>query len=226
MANTENMTSIKDAFSQIHTQIKAINPDARILAVSKKQSVSKIREAYDCGQRHFGENYLQEALPKIADLGALTDIQWHFIGPIQSNKCKAIAEHFDWIQSLDRLEIAEKLNRHCPESKALQVCVQVNLDKEAQKAGIAFEEIETFCKALQQYKHLTLRGLMLIPKAEQKDETLLAGFMKMASCFKNLKKHYPEMDTLSMGMSQDYILALETGATMVRIGSALFGERQ
>lgn len=220
------MNSIKDALARIETPLKEINPDARILAVSKKQSIESIREAYLCGQHHFGENYLQEALPKIEQLKELTDIQWHFIGPIQSNKCKAIAEHFDWVQSIDRLSIAKKLNEHCPASKQLQVCVQVNLDEEKQKAGIAFEDVSSFCQSLQQFEHLTLRGLMLIPKANQEQSSLKARFNKMAQYFNTLKKDYPEMDTLSMGMSQDYILALEAGATMVRIGSAIFGERQ
>lgn len=220
------MNSIKDALNRIETPLKEINPEARILVVSKKQAIDSIREAYLQGQHHFGENYLQEALPKIEQLKELSEIQWHFIGPIQSNKCKAIAEHFDWVQSLDRLSIAKKINEHCPASKQLQVCVQVNLDKEKQKAGIAFEDVGSFCQSLQQFEHLTLRGLMLIPKANQDKTSLKASFSKMAQCFNKLKKDYPEMDTLSMGMSQDYILALEEGATMVRIGSAIFGERQ
>lgn len=220
------MNSIKDALGSIETALKEINPEARILAVSKKQSKDSIRESYCSGQYHFGENYLQEALPKIEQLKELCGIQWHFIGPIQSNKCKAIAEHFDWVQSIDRLSIAKKLNEHCPADKQLQVCVQVNLDNEKQKAGIAFEDVVSFCESLQQFEHLTLRGLMLIPKANQEKASLKASFCKMAQCFNKLKKDYPEMDTLSMGMSQDYILALEAGSTMVRIGSAIFGERQ
>lgn len=220
------MTEINQTLERIYKEIEEINPKAQLLAVSKKQTVENIRIAYQCGQRHFGENYLQEGLEKIVLLKDCPNIQWHFIGPIQSNKCKAIAQHFGWVQSLDRIDIAKKLDTHCPEGKKLQVCIQVNLDNEPQKAGIAFNEIESFCDAVQEYQHLHLRGLMLIPKADQERQALKAGFQQMSQCFSHLKKHYPDIDTLSMGMSQDYILALESGATMVRIGSALFGKRE
>ncbi len=196
-----------------------------LLAVSKGQSAQQIREAYQLGLHRFGENYLQEALQKMAVLTSL-DIEWHFIGPIQSNKCKAIAEHFCWVQSLDRIKIAEKLNQYCPADKILNVCVQINIDDEKQKSGIRVKELEDFCTRLSQLPHLRLRGLMAIPKVTESVSEQRQSFANIAKVFKILQTTYVDIDTLSMGMSDDFELACEQGSTMIRLGTALFGKRR
>jgi len=153
-------------------------------------------------------------------------IEWHFIGPIQSNKCKAIAENFHWVQSLDRLKIAEKLTNYCPKGKILNICVQVNVDMEENKSGILIEDLPNFCDSLGAFTQLKLRGLMAIPKASESFDKQRESFAKLASSFKELKASYPDVDTLSMGMSNDYQIALNEGSTMIRIGTSLFGSRQ
>lgn len=208
----------------IFTQLATFDQQPALLAVSKRQDSSQLREAFLAGQKRFGENYLQEALTKIEQLKDL-NIEWHFIGPIQSNKCKAIAENFHWVQSLDRSTIADKLNKHCPNNKILQVCVQINIDQEKDKSGIHERELDEFCAHIQSLPKLQLRGLMLIPKATENISEQKQSFVKMHTHFKSLQKKYSHIDTLSMGMSGDYLIALEEGATMIRLGSALFGKR-
>jgi len=195
-----------------------------LLAVSKGQSEQQILNAYQLGLRCFGENYLQEALRKMDALQTL-DIEWHFIGPIQSNKCKTIAERFAWVQSLDRIKIAEKLNQHCPAGKILNVCIQINIDDETQKSGIPVQELNDFCTRLDQFARLRLRGLMVIPKNTESVSEQRQSFANIAKVFKTLQKTYPDIDTLSMGMSNDFEIACEQGSTMIRIGTALFGKR-
>jgi pyridoxal phosphate enzyme (YggS family) len=224
-------TSISDSklialqINAIIHKLSAFEQNPQLLAVSKKQSISDIRKAFEAGQRHFGENYLQEALEKIHTLKDLA-IEWHFIGPIQSNKCKAIAENFHWVQSLDRIKVVKKLNEHCPREKQLQVCIQVNIDREQNKSGIFVENIEQFCEQLSTLNNVKLRGLMLIPKATENISDQRQSFAKLSALFKHLQNKYPEMDTLSMGMSKDYQIALEQGSTMIRLGTSLFGERK
>ena len=210
--------------NNINTQLSLFKQNSTLLAVSKKQTASTIQQAYLLGQRRFGENYAQEALPKIEELRDL-NIEWHFIGPIQSNKCRAIAENFHWAQSLDRISIADKLNKLCPANKTLQVCVQVNVDKEANKSGIYIEELENLCMHIHALPRLELRGLMLIPKATKCISEQRQSFAKIKEQFMLLQKKYAQLDTLCMGMSNDYLIALEEGATMIRIGTALFGKR-
>jgi pyridoxal phosphate enzyme (YggS family) len=222
----QDIESVEKQLESITEAIKATNPRARLLAVSKRQSLKKIQAAYNWGQRDFGENYLQEGLEKIKALSDLKDISWHFIGPIQSNKCKAIAENFDWVQSLDRIKIAEKLNQHCPTNKKLNVCVQINLDEENQKAGIKFTDIDNFFEKLKNYEQLHPKGLMLIPRVSKSTGEQAEGFAKIASKFTQMQLDFPDFDTLSMGMSQDYLLALKSGSNMVRLGTAIFGERE
>ncbi len=196
-----------------------------ILAVSKGQTTELLRTVYASGQHSFGENYLQEALEKIDALNDL-NIHWHFIGPIQSNKCKSIAEHFHWVQSIDRRKVAAKLNECCPNGKNLQVCIQVNIDNDPDKSGIDLGELDEICAYVDSLENLNLRGLMTIPKASKSVSEQRASFAKLAERFYALQKQFPDMDTLSMGMSGDYQIALEEGATLTRIGTGLFGPRK
>jgi pyridoxal phosphate enzyme (YggS family) len=201
-----------------------------ILAVSKGQSVTAIEEAFAAGIRHFGESYWQEAFPKIQALQKLP-ITWHFIGPIQSNKTKLIAEHMDWVHSIDREKIAKMLSLYRPPHlKPLNLCIQVNLDKEPNKAGVSLQNCQNnliaLAKTIQTLPKLCLRGLMCIPKAGKHPEEQLQGFRQLALLFKELNQQLPnKLDTLSMGMSEDYLAAVKAGSTFIRIGRAIFGAR-
>lgn len=198
----------------------------QLLAVSKAQSALRLREAYAAGQRAFGENYLQEALEKQAQLSDLA-IEWHFIGPIQSNKTQLIAQHFSWVHSLDRLKIAQRLNAARSASQPpLQVCIQLNVDSEASKGGVAIHEVEALAAAIVSLPQLKLRGLMAIPEPSQDRDKQRRQFKQVRECYDALNKTGYALDTLSIGMSEDYPVAIEQGATIVRIGSALFGARQ
>jgi pyridoxal phosphate enzyme (YggS family) len=196
-----------------------------LLAVSKAQSASAIRDAYTAGQIIFGENYLQEALNKQAQLIDLA-IEWHFIGPIQSNKTQFIAQNFSWVHSVDRLKTAQRLNDARPENLApLQVCIQVNTSNEASKSGVNPSELEVLASALSKMPKLKLRGLMAIPKPSKDVYQQRKQFKQVRECYDSLLKKGFTIDTLSIGMSDDYLIAIEQGATIVRIGSALFGDR-
>lgn len=197
----------------------------QLIAVSKSQPVQAIVDMYQAGLRSFAENKLQEALPKIKALSHLC-LTWHFIGPLQSNKTKNIATHFDWVQSLSRLSDAKRLNDHRPADRPpLNVLIQVNISHDSHKVGITQAEITTFAEQLQQYPRLRLRGLMTVPK--QTDiTTTREDFSALAECFRLLQSKGWDVDTLSMGMSNDFEIAIECGATMVRIGTLLFGVRQ
>ncbi len=197
-----------------------------LLAVSKTWPAEALRHANQAGQRFFGENYLQEALKKMSALADL-DIEWHFIGPIQSNKTKEIASHFEWVQSLDRAKIAQRLAKQRPENLPdLNVCIQVNIDNESSKSGITPVELFSFAHEISQIDRLVLRGLMIIPTKTADEAQQRIAFKKARDLFEQLAKRYPTIDTLSMGMSADMILAIEEGSTMVRIGTALFGQRK
>ncbi|MDP1574515.1 MAG: YggS family pyridoxal phosphate-dependent enzyme [Coxiellaceae bacterium] len=196
-----------------------------LLAVSKKQSAKKIRDLFLQGQKYFGENYLQEALEKQVLLKDLA-IEWHFIGHIQSNKTKAIAEHFSWVHSVDRLSIAKRLNDQRPASlPPLNVCIEINIDNENTKSGITPEKLLSLAKEIALLKNLKLRGLMIIPQKHIRESVCNNVFQKTAQLQKQLIDAGFSVDTLSMGMSADYEAAIASGATMVRIGTALFGER-
>ena len=207
--------------------IKQILPeDVTLVAVSKTKPADDIIAAYKHGQRQFGESYVQEAVTKVTALADYKDIIWHFIGPIQSNKTKLISQHFDWVQSVDREKIAQRLNDQRPKGlPALNVCIQVNINDEESKSGLNIQEVETIAQLIHRLPHLTLRGLMTIPKAAQSPEELDASFLAMSALFKQLQVQYPSMDTLSMGMSGDIESAIRNGATLVRVGTALFGQR-
>jgi len=194
------------------------------IGASKTQSIQSIRQAYEGGITNFGENYLQEAEEKISQLPS--DITWHFIGAIQSKKSKKIARMFDWVHTVDRIEVAQLLNNARPEGlRKLNVCVQVNLDREESKSGIDLEEVDNFLLEIQNLDNLMVRGLMVIPKPKDNEKQRLS-FKKIKNKFNELKKNYNGLDTLSMGMSADYQEAIAEGSTMIRIGTNLFGPRQ
>ena len=196
-----------------------------LLSVSKGQPAQKLREAYEAGQSKFGENYLQEALNKQSELQDL-NIEWHFIGPIQSNKTQLIAQHFNWVHGVDRLKIAQRLNDARPsDCLPLQICLQVNISGEASKSGIAPSELINLVKDVSALPRLALRGLMTIPEPTQDAAMKHAQFRQMRELLKNLIKQGYALDTLSMGMSSDYQIAIEEGATIIRVGSAIFGAR-
>ncbi|HUO44012.1 MAG TPA: YggS family pyridoxal phosphate-dependent enzyme [Burkholderiales bacterium] len=200
--------------------------DVALIAVSKTFSADAIRAAYAAGQRAFGENYVQEALPKIAALADLS-LEWHFIGPIQSNKTRAIAEHFDWAHGIDRLKIAERLSAARPAGRApLQVCIEVNLGGETSKGGVAPAEAPALARALRDLPGIRLRGLMAIPPASNDTAQQHRDFARLRRLRDEMAAAGAGLDTLSMGMSNDFEAAIAEGATLVRIGTAIFGERR
>jgi len=199
--------------------------DVALLAVSKTQPAAAVRELAALGQRAFGENYVQEGLAKQRELSDL-DLEWHAIGPLQSNKAREVAAHFDWLQSLDRIKLVTALDRLRPASAApLQVLIQVNIDDEASKSGCTPGEIDTIAAALHAAPRLALRGLMTIPAPDPDRRRREAAFARMRRLFETLRRDHAGVDTLSMGMSEDFEVAIAQGATLVRIGSALFGPR-
>lgn len=209
----------------IRARIEAAAPAATLVAVSKTQPAARVRELHALGQRAFGENYVQEALAKMRELSAC-DIEWHLIGPLQSNKCREVARHFDWLQTLDRAKLVPLLARERPADRPpLNVLVQVNLDDENSKSGVAPEAVDALAGLVASEPRLRLRGLMAIPKPWPDPVRRRAGFRALRALFERLRAGHPGIDTLSMGMSEDFELALAEGATMVRVGSALFGAR-
>lgn len=203
----------------------------RLLVVSKTRSVDDIKEALEAGIRDFGENYAQEGESKIKALADPT-LVWHFIGPLQSNKTEIIARHFAWLHSLDRLKIAQRLNQQRqPQQAPLNICIQINIDDEAAKAGIAPDELPALAAQLVKLPHLALRGLMAIPApleaAPGDPDRLKYAFRRMRTLFSDLQQQFPQLniDTLSMGMSADMELAIAEGSTLVRVGSDIFGPR-
>jgi len=196
-----------------------------LVAVSKTFPAAAIREAAQAGQLDFGENYVQEAVEKMASLGDLNPI-WHFIGPIQSNKTRAIAEHFTWVHSVDREKIARRLSEQRPEGlEPLQVCIEVNLSGEASKSGLPRQELAGLANVIAKLPRLRLRGLMTIPEPGDDMALRRQRFAELRGLLEGLKQDGLEVDTLSMGMSADLEIAVAEGATMVRIGTAIFGER-
>ena len=196
-----------------------------LLAVSKVFPASKVREAHRAGQRAFGESYVQEALDKIAALQDLP-LEWHFIGPIQSNKTRAIAENFAWVHGVDRLKIAERLSAQRPQNLSpLNVCIQVNVSGEESKSGIASGAVLELAQAIMQLPRLKMRGLMAIPAPAEKLEVQRLPFAQVRELMQQLNGLGLELDTLSMGMSHDLEAAILEGATIVRVGTAIFGER-
>ena len=200
--------------------------EIELMAVSKTKPDQLILEAYNSGQRIFGENYAQELSEKSKRLAHYKDIEWHYIGPIQSNKTKIICEASQWVDTIDRTKIATRLNQHCEElDKTLNVLIQVNVSRSENKSGILIEQIEELALHIDKLPHLQLRGLMAIPDKYENEEKTKQEFLIMSTCFSELKQQYPQIDTLSLGMSGDMSLAIESGSTMIRIGTAIFGER-
>ncbi|MFM2482489.1 YggS family pyridoxal phosphate-dependent enzyme [Celerinatantimonas sp. YJH-8] len=225
MTIEQNIKTIQRQINDAQRQANRLDP-ITLLAVSKTKPLSAVQEAYQCGQRQFGENYVQEGVDKIQatlDADWITDpITWHFIGPLQSNKSRLVAEHFDWVQTIDRLKIAQRLSAQRPEHcQPLNVCIQINISGESTKSGISLDDLDEMAAAISQLPRLTLRGLMAI--GGQKHPEL--EFQQMKNAFDKLKRHYPQIDTLSMGMTHDMQLAIDYGSTMVRIGTAIFGQR-
>ena len=195
------------------------------MGASKSQTVEQIEQAYDNGIFHFGENYLQEAETKISKIDK--NIVWHFIGSMQTRKTKKIALLFDWVHTVDSLKIAEKLNEARPSSRGpLNICLQVNIDNEETKSGILKEEIDDFLTNLATLKNIKTRGLMIIPKPRDAVEEQSEIFSDLRLKLDSLKSRFPELDTLSMGMSSDYLAAIQEGATILRIGTGIFGARK
>ena len=202
------------------------SPDEiELLAVSKTWPASAVREAAAAGQRAFGENYVQEGVDKAAELAAL-GLQWHFIGPLQSNKTRAVAQTFDWVHAVDRFKIAQRLSEQRPAtSPPLQLCLQVNISGEASKSGVAVDEIGLLARQVAQLPRLQLRGLMAIPAPSDDFLQQRQAFARLREVFEQLKSDGLPLDTLSIGMSHDLEAAIAEGATIVRVGSAIFGER-
>ena len=223
------MSTIADNIGVVSQRIRAAaeavqrDPDSvHLLAVSKTKPAQAVREAYAAGLRDFGENYLQEALSKQVELTDLP-LSWHFIGPIQSNKTRAIAEHFDWVHSVDRLKIAQRLSEQRPaDLPPLNICIQVNVSGEASKSGCTPADLPALASAISALPRLTLRGLMAIPEPTEDRAAQDAAFAAVQSLQASLNL---PLDTLSMGMSHDLESAIAQGATWVRIGTALFGAR-
>ena len=216
----ENINLVRDEIQQNSHKTEAI----RLVAVSKGQSYIAIKSAYDAGQKIFGENYLQEALEKKKLLENL-EIEWHFIGPIQSNKCKLISENFSWVQTVDRIKIVDKLNQYRRSKKPLNICIQVNISEENTKSGIGLNDVKEFAKIISNLKNLKLRGVMAIPSKTNEKQNLVSQYRLLKKLYEDLKISYSSVDTLSIGMSNDYLLAIENGANLVRIGTKIFGAR-
>lgn len=213
---------IADAEKKYHRK-----PDSvQLMAVSKTRSANNVRQAAATGLNQFGENYLQEALEKQNQLRDLT-LCWHFIGPIQANKTRPIAEHFDWVHSVDRFKIAQRLNDQRPTALGpLNVCLQVNISNEPSKSGVPLDELPALLAATTALPNLVVRGLMAIPEATNDRQRQQHTFARMSSTVAKLQHQYETLDTLSMGMSNDLEAAIAEGSTMVRVGTDIFGPRE
>jgi len=229
---TDNTNKLRERLETVRTRIEKATGDAgrtaesvRLLAVSKTRGADEVAALAELGQRHFGESYLQEALAKIEALGG-RGLVWHFIGPLQSNKTRSVAEHFDWVHSVDRIKIARRLNHHRPEqAPPLNVCLQVNVSGESTKSGVTREKLPALAAEVSELPRLRLRGLMTIPAPTADCEAQREPFRALRHMFAELDRQGFSMDTLSMGMSGDLEAAIEEGATIVRVGTALFGPR-
>ena len=223
-----NLAQVRDKISAAAIRCGRASEEITLLAVSKTKPASAIADAIEAGQHAFGANYVQEGVDKIRFFQeqGKTDLQWHFIGPLQSNKSRLVAEHFDWCHTIDRLRIASRLNDQRPEAlPPLNVLIQVNISDENSKSGIALEELDALAADVAALPRLTLRGLMAIPAPESSYERQFAVAQQMAVAFEALKARYETVDTLSLGMSDDMEAAIAAGSTMVRIGTAIFGAR-
>ena len=215
------MINIEENISLLN---KKIEKKTSIIAVSKKKSAELVEQAYLLGIKNFGENYLQEALQKIISLNHL-DINWHFIGKIQSNKCKDIARSFQWVHTIDRFKIAKRLNDDCPLDKIINVLIQINIDNEESKSGINESQLFDLAEKISVLPNLKLKGIMVIPKNNLENNLTEESFKKTLEISTKLRNKFSEANEISMGMSNDFELAIKNGSTMVRIGTGIFGER-
>jgi PLP dependent protein len=223
---SDNLASVKAQIHAACAEFARMQGAVQLLAVSKTFPAQAVREAYAAGQRAFGENYIQEGVEKTLALQDLPDLEWHMIGPIQSNKTRLVAEHFHWVHSVDRLKIAQRLSEQRPSDlPALQVCLQVNIDDGANKSGCLPSEALAIALEIAKLPRLQLRGLMVIPEPAPDFIAACAAFMPARELFLSIKEHISSFDTLSMGMSADLRAAVKEGSTMVRVGTAIFGSR-
>ena len=226
------MSAIAENLHRVQAQIQAAcqvagrrPADVHLLAVSKTFGADAVRQAHAAGQSAFGENYIQEGVDKILALNDL-DLEWHCIGPIQSNKTRLVAAHFDWVHSVDRLKTAERLSAQRPSTMApLQVCIQVNIDGGDNKSGVLPGETLALAQAVDALPHLQLRGIMTIPEPYDDPERTRAVHAQAHALWRQLQSQGLQLDTLSMGMSADLQAAVQEGSTMVRVGTAIFGRR-
>ena len=215
------MINIEENISILNEKIEK---KTSIIAVSKKKSAELVEQAYLLGIKNFGENYLQEALQKIVSLNHL-DINWHFIGKIQSNKCKDIAKNFQWVHTIDRYKIAKRLNDDCPLDKIINVLIQINIDNEESKSGINESQLFDLAEKISVLPNIKLKGIMVIPKNSLEINLTEESFKKTLEISLKLRNKFSEANEISMGMSNDFELAIKNGSTMVRIGTGIFGER-
>jgi PLP dependent protein len=221
---SERLEAVRARIALVEREAGRPPQSVELIAVSKTQPASAISAAIAAGQHHFGENYLQEALTKQSELANMPDLVWHFIGPIQSNKTAPIAAHFDWVHSVDRFKIAQRLSEQRPEGLApLNICLQVNVSHEDSKSGVDLTELSALAQAVAVLPRLHLRGLMAIPAPTADPASQRAPFRILRQALESL--NIPGLDTLSMGMSDDLEAAIQEGATFVRIGTAVFGHR-
>src|SRR5574343_951508 len=224
-AIADNLQAVQARISHAAAAVGRSPEAVRLLAVSKTWPLACVLDAADAGQRTFGENYVQEGIDKIAAVTG-RHLEWHFIGPLQSNKTRPVAEHFDWVHSIDRLKVAERLSAQRPASlPPLNVCVQVNISGEASKSGCAPDEAAALCRAVAALPGLRLRGLMAIPEPVDDEAAQRAPFRRLREIYDDIRAGGLPLDTLSMGMSHDLEAAIAEGATIVRVGTAIFGER-
>lgn len=228
------LAAVKKTIEKMEARYRRTPGSVRLIAVSKTMSVGDVLEANAYGQRDFGESYAQEAVEKITAIDN-EDLCWHFIGPIQKNKTRLIARHFDWVHSIGRLIVAERLDAQRPASLApLRALIQVNIDNEASKSGVALDEVDDLAQSLQGLSRLKLCGLMAVPRADGDMERRQQRFAQLRECLEHLNRgggqppsrNNLNLDTLSMGMSEDLEPAIAEGATMVRVGTAIFGKRK
>ncbi|GHE20930.1 YggS family pyridoxal phosphate-dependent enzyme [Halomonas urumqiensis] len=228
LAIGESLAAARQRLTQALAAAGRPAESARLLAVSKTKPSALMRDAWHHGQRDFGENYVQEALDKQHQLADLEDIVWHFIGPLQSNKTRDVAEHFDWVHSVDREKIARRLNDQRPATlDKLNICLQVNISNEVSKSGVSLEALPELVERVLEMPNLCLRGLMAIPAPSSTLAEQREPFARLNHTLMSLQERFPEasLDTLSMGMTSDLEAAVLEGATLVRLGTAIFGER-
>ncbi|TBR43842.1 YggS family pyridoxal phosphate-dependent enzyme [Marinomonas agarivorans] len=226
MTVANNLTQVHQQIRLLETQYQRPQNSVKLLAVSKTKPIEDILLAYEAGQRAFGENYVQEAVDKHQQLAHLPDIEWHFIGAIQSNKSRLVAESMDWVHTLDRAKIATRLSEQRPSSlPTLNVCIQVNISQEASKSGIVLEELDDLVEQVLSLPNLCLRGLMAIPAPMNSLAEQIEVYRPLLEAYQALQSKIKTIDTLSIGMSNDMEAAIASNSSMVRIGTAIFGAR-